>query len=118
MKSDLNVAPIFLKSNKRIEALMFIYFLALLIGAVIERKLKRGMMESEIDSLPTLPEERHSKGPTWEQIARLFEHHDRHAVFAGKTLLKVFSDPLSETQAQVLRLLKISPEVYAAHAQE
>lgn len=107
MKSDLSVAPIFLKNNKRIEALMFVYFLALLVAAVIERKLKEAMVENKIDSLPTLPEGRASKSPTWEQITRLFEHHDRHALFSGKDLVKTFSDPLSDTQLQVLNLLSV-----------
>ena len=36
LKSGLLVAPVFLKKNSRIEALMFVYFLAQLICALIE----------------------------------------------------------------------------------
>ena len=37
LKSGLRVAPIFLKKNDRIEALMFVYFLAQLMCSLLER---------------------------------------------------------------------------------
>jgi transposase len=112
LKSVTQVAPIFLKNNRRIEALMFIYFLALLVAAVIERKLKLAMVNNGIESLPTLPEGRLSKSPTWEQIVRLFEHHHRHALYDGIRSIKTFSDPLAPIQCQVLALLNISTAAY------
>jgi transposase len=45
LKSGLQVAPIFLKKNDRIEALMFVYFLAQLVSALIERQLRNAMRE-------------------------------------------------------------------------
>src|SRR6266705_3074349 len=45
LKSGLQVAPIFLKKNQRIEALMFVYFLAQLVCALIERQLRDTMRE-------------------------------------------------------------------------
>ena len=112
LKSVTCVAPIFLKNNRRVEALMFVYFLALLVSAVIERKLKLAMVDKRVESLPTLPEGRLSKNPTWEQILRLFEHHYRHELYDGKAPIKTFSDPLSPTQSQVLNLLKIPAMAY------
>ena len=37
-KSVLNVAPVFLKSPRRIEAMMFLYFIALMLVSLIERR--------------------------------------------------------------------------------
>jgi hypothetical protein len=91
---------------------MFIYFLALSVAAVIERKLKLAMVNKGIESLPTLPEGRLSKSPTWEQIVRLFEHHHRHALYDGIKSIKTFSDPLAPIQCQVLALLNISTAAY------
>lgn len=112
LKTNLAVAPIFLKKNMRIEALMMVYFIALLVGALIERQLRAAMQENKVASLPTLPEGRQSRTPTWEQLSRLFEHHDRHALFDGKTWVKTFSEDLTPTQRQVLDLMNISQSVY------
>lgn len=112
LKSPLSAAPVFLKSNKRIEALMFVYFMALLVAAVIERKLKAAMVAEKIDALAIFPEGRSSRNPTWEQIVRLFEHHGRHALMDGTRLVKTFSDPLSAIQMQVLGLLAVKSHMY------
>jgi transposase len=45
LKSGLQVAPIFLKKNQRIEALMFVYSLAQLVCALIEPQLRNTMRE-------------------------------------------------------------------------
>src|SRR5215469_204217 len=45
LKSGLRVAPIFLKKNVRIEALMFVYFLAQLVCALLERQLRNAMRQ-------------------------------------------------------------------------
>lgn len=39
-KSVLEAAPVYLKSPQRIEALMFVYFVALLLNALFERELR------------------------------------------------------------------------------
>ena len=41
LKSTLDVAPIWLKKNTRIEALMFLEFIAQMIAALIERDLRK-----------------------------------------------------------------------------
>jgi transposase len=44
------IAPVFLKDEGRIEALFTLYFLALLVQALIERELRLAM--TRIDELP------------------------------------------------------------------
>jgi transposase len=47
-----------LKKNTRIEALMFLEFIAQMVAALIERELRHKMTEKKIDLLCSLPEGR------------------------------------------------------------
>jgi transposase len=107
MKSDYQIAPVFLKKNTRIEALMFVCFIADMIAAIVQRNLRLAMAENNIETLNSLPEERPSKTPTWEHVQRLFASHSKYKIFNGDTLLKTFWDPLSQNQRAVLSLLKV-----------
>ena len=113
LKSTLEVAPVWLKKNSRIEALMFLEYLAQMVAALIERELRQKMLEKKISHLFSLPERRASKTPTIEQVLRLFEHQDKHALYDGDRLIQQFADPLTPVQTQVLELLSIPSAVYA-----
>lgn len=113
LKSTLEVAPVWLKKNTRIEALMFLEYLAQMVAALIERELRQKMLENKITHLFTLPEGRPSKTPTIEQVLRLFENQDKHALYDGDRLIQQFADPLKPEQMQVLQLLSIPADVYA-----
>ena len=112
LKSTLEVAPIWLKKNTRIEALMFLEFIAQMIAALIERAVRQKMVEKKIDLLCSLPEGRASKTPTIEQVLRLFENQSKHALYDGGRLVKQFADPLTPVQSQILQLLSIPTAVY------
>jgi transposase len=112
LKSTLEAAPIRLKRNDRIEALMFALFLAQMVASLIERQIRKEMRRQKIQELPSLPENRKSKTPTTEQMLRLFEHRTYHQLYRGKRFIKQFSDPLTPVQSQVLKLLRISDKNY------
>jgi transposase len=112
LKSILQVAPIFLKKNNRIEALMFVYFIAQAISALIERELRQAMIKYGKQAIQILPEERPSKHPTTEQVLRIFQHQARRLLYSGKKHVQTFSDSLNKIQEEILDLLKIRPEVY------
>jgi len=112
LKSTLEVAPIWLKKNARIEALMFLEFIAQMVAALIERELRHKMTEKKIDLLCSLPEGRGSKTPTIDQVLRLFENQNKHALYDGDRLIKQFADPLTPVQSQILQLLSIPTTVY------
>jgi transposase len=112
LKSTLDVAPIWLKKNTRIEALMFLEFIGQIIAALIERDLRKRMVENKIELLFSLPEGRASKTPTIEQVLRLFENQNKHALYDGDRLVKQFADPLTPVQSQILKLLEIPAAVY------
>jgi len=112
LKSTLDVTPIWLKKNARIEALMYLEFIAQIIAALIERDLRKQMVDKNIELLCSLPEGRPSKTPTIEQVLRLFENQSRHALYDGDCLIKQFADPLTPVQSQILQLLRIPTTIY------
>jgi hypothetical protein len=71
-KTVHEIAPVFLKNEDRVEAFFFLYFIALLVQALIERELRNAMAERGIEELPLYPEERKCRRPTTEQVFRLF----------------------------------------------
>jgi len=113
LKTQFQVAPVFLKSVHRVVALLTIYYLALLVQALIEREIRRGMRETRIDSLPLYPEDRECKAPTTRRIIDLFENiqlHELHTPRSGSPIR--FPTELSALQRDVLRLLHVPETDY------
>lgn len=108
MKSVLEVAPIFLKSNTRIDALVFVYFIAQLIASLVERQIRLAMKQQGISALSILPENRPSKHPSANQILTTFEGCSKHRLYNQQTLIKDFCPDLTKLQSQILSLLNIS----------
>lgn len=111
-KSTLAISPVFLKNNLRVEALMFIYFIAQLVAALMERTLRQNMTRLGIKSIPSLPEGRHSKTPSFAQILDNFANRSKEELYDNGSCLKSFVQPLSELQQLMLRLLDIDATVY------
>jgi transposase len=115
IKSDLQVAPVFLKNNERIEALLLVVYIADLVAALIQRDLRLAMRRNRVHTLHILPEERPTHTPTWEQMQRLFANHCKFELWRGERLVRTFWDDLSEQQQQVLHLLSIPQRSFAAN---
>jgi transposase len=113
-KTVHEIAPVLLKNVGRIEALFTLYFLALLVQALIERELRRAMRRDQIAELPLYPEERRCKRPTTEQILRLFSHTERHVLLRDGRPVQVFSPELTDLQTQVLALLGVPERAFRA----
>jgi transposase len=111
-KSDYQVAPVFLKKTERIEALMFCFYIADLVAAIIQRQLRKAMKNEGIQTLQTLPEQRPSETPTWEQIQRLFANQAKYEVRKNNKLVASFWDELADPQEQVLHLLQVPINLY------
>jgi transposase len=112
IKTVHEIAPVFLKNEGRIEALFTIYFLALLVHALIERELRQAMQRHNIEELPIYPEQRQCKRPTTEQLLRLFSLAERHTLLADGQTIQVFDTELTDLQRQVLTLLGVPLESY------
>ena len=112
LKSVHEIAPVFLKSEARIEALFTLYFLALLVQALIERELRQAMKAANIADIPLYPEARACRRPTTEHILRLFSLAERVTVLTGSQVVRVFPPELTELQRQVLHLLGVPASAY------
>jgi len=111
-KSVLEISPVFLKKNTRIEALMFIFFIAELVAALMERTVRKNMARRHLKAIPILPEGRDSKTPSYAQILDTFAARAKHELYEGNQLIKVFTQPLSEIEQTVLDLLDLDAAVY------
>jgi transposase len=107
LKTDFVVAPVFLKEVSRIQALLCVYFLALLVESLLERELRRAMEREGIESLPLYPEARACRRPTARKVIDLFEDVQRHELSAGRRPAVVFTTKLSRLQRRILRLLNM-----------
>jgi transposase len=112
VKTVHEIAPVFLKNEGRIEALFTLYFLALLVQALIERELRLAMRRDHIEELPIYPEQRQCRRPTTEQILRLFSLAERHALLRGEHTVQLFPPQLTDLQRQVLDLLGVPRSSY------
>jgi transposase len=117
LKTDYQLAPVFLKSPHRIEAMLTVYFLALLVQALLERELRRAMKKDEVDSLALYPEERDCSAPTARKTIDLFEGVQRHELAVRGVAEPVrFAPELSAVQKRVLRLLSVPASDYDIEA--
>jgi len=111
-KTVFEIAPVLLKNEGRIDALFFLYFIALLVQALIERELRTAMKREEIEELPLYPEERVTHRPTAEQILRLYSLTQRHYLYENDRKVQVFEPELTDLQKQVLSLLGVPETAY------
>jgi transposase len=109
-KTTLEVAPVFLKKNTRIEAILFVSFLAQLTTALMERTVRQNMARRGIKALPILPEGRESKTPTVEQIFGQFAACQLISITDENKLLKAIRKPLNPLQQLLLELLNVDPK--------
>lgn len=112
-KTVLEIAPVLLKNESRIEAFFLVFFLALLTQALIERQLRRAMQTSRIDELPLYPEERMTKRPTADQVFRLFSHAQRHTLSENGNVLRAFNPEMTDLQKQILNLIEVPLSAFA-----
>ena len=113
LKTDFEVAPVYLKEASRIQALLCVYFLALLTESLLERELRRAMDHKAIESLPLYPEGRKCRRPTARRLIDLFDDVQRHSLRVGRRPPVVFTTELSRLQRRLLRLLGMT-KVYDA----
>jgi len=111
-KSVLEVAPVFLKKNQRIEAMMFLYFIALMIVSLIERNIRRQMVEEQIEKLPILPARMKTKTPTWNNIRYFFRNVHLALITKDKRILQSTVKGVTKLHHLLLKLLRVPSSVY------
>jgi transposase len=112
LKTDFEVAPVYLKEVRRIEALLCVYFFVLLVEALLERELRQAMQREAIEALPMYPEGRPCRCPTARRLIDLFEPIQRHTLTDGRQAPVVMVTELSRLQRRLLKLLGLSAKDY------
>jgi transposase len=111
-KTVLGVAPVFLKKEKRIEAMLFLYFIALMIVSLVERKIRMNMAMEEIKELSILPQGMNTKKPTWNNIRYFYRNIHYSQIFRDGVCIQAVVKGLVALHEQVNRLLEIPDPVY------
>jgi transposase len=111
-KTVLEVAPVFLKKEKRIEAMLFLYFVALMIVSLIERKIRMNMAGQNIEKLPILPQGMNTKKPTWNNIRYFYRNVHYSQIIKNGICIQAVVKALCDLHEQINRLLEIPDSVY------
>jgi len=112
LKSVLEVAPVFLKKPQRIEAILFLYFLALMVMALMERRIRLNMKEQGIKSLPILPQKAKTEKPTWNNIRYFFKSIIAMSIVIGIDFNRFLVKGLTPNHKLVLDLLEVPIDLY------
>jgi transposase len=112
LKTDFEVAPVYLKAVHRIQALLCMYFFALLVEALLERQLRQAMQKEEIEALPMYPEGRACRWPTARRVLDLFESVQRHTLEQPRQPAEVMVTELTRLQRKLLKLLGLPAKDY------
>jgi transposase len=112
LKTDFRVAPVYLKDVSRIQALLCVYFLVLLVEALVERELRQAMEREGLESLPLYPESRPCRRPTARRVIDLFDDIHRHTLRDDSRTPTLFITELSGLQRRILKLLGIPATAY------
>lgn len=112
-KTVLQVAPVFLKSTRRIEAMLLLFFIALMLLSLIERAIRAQMREQNIKSLPIRSSRMKTDAPTWRVIRLFFENLNLSMVVLNGRTVRTTLKGLTPVHEQVLGLLGVPVDVYS-----
>lgn len=107
MKSIHNAAPLLFKNISRIEANCFVFFIALIMQALIEREVRVHMQQDGTDALPIYPEQRDADRPTTNKIFDLFEPLSTYSIIDDGNIVEEFKDDLNDIQNSILSYLNV-----------
>ena len=113
LKGAQEVAPVYLETAHRIEALLLCHFLAMLTEALIEREIRTAMSSKGLDGIPLYPELRNCPAPSAPRILEIFTDLQRHQLInQDGQIEQTFQPHLSDLQRQVLDLLHTPTSIY------
>lgn len=112
LKSVHQVAPTLFKRVERVEAIMLLFFLALILQAVIEREVRRKMKASNIEALSIYPEHRLAYHPTTAKIFERFQDIANYRVVEDNQVIKVYRDEITDLHKEILGLLGMTEKNY------
>ncbi len=111
-KTILEVAPVFLKKEKRIEAMLFLCFAALMIVSLIERRIRLNMENEKIEKLPVLSQGMNSKKPTRNNIRYFFRNIHLSEIIRDGVIIQAEVKGLTDLRKEINRLLEVPGSIY------
>jgi len=111
-KSILDVAPVFLKKERRIEAVLLLYFFALMIVSLIERNIRLNMTKQKIEKLPILPQKMNTKKPTWNNIRYFCRDIHLSVIIKNKIPIQEDVQGFSDLHKKVCELVEVPSSAY------
>ncbi len=111
-KTILEVAPVFLKKESRIEAVLLLYFFALMIVSLIERKIRMNMAKEKIEKLPILPQGMNTKKPTWNNIRYFCRNIHLALIVQDKIPIQADVKGLNELHKKICELSEVPTTAY------
>ena len=111
-KSVHRAAPLLFKRIDRVEANMFVFFLSLMVQAIIERLVRQQIKDRKLKPLKLYPEERDSPHPTTSQILKTFDGLCTYRITQNDHIIEKYRDQLNRTHLQVLEMLDIKEEEF------
>jgi transposase len=106
------VAPTLFKRVERVEAIMLLFFLALILQAVIEREVRLKMKSSDIDALSIYPEHRLAYHPTTAKIFDRFQDISNYRILEEGKVTKIYRDEITDLHKEILSLLGMTVDDY------
>lgn len=107
-KSVHLAAPLLFKKIERVEANMFVFFIALLIQALLERLLRLRLAQRKAAPLKLYPEDREAPHPTTSQLLKTFDGLSTYLISANDRPTEEYHDDLNQTHRAVLSLLDMT----------
>ncbi|MGH3419718.1 MAG: IS1634 family transposase [Streptosporangiaceae bacterium] len=114
LKGPQQVAPVWLETAHRIEALLLCHFPAMLTEALIEREIRTSMRKRGLHGIPLYPELRNCSAPSANRILEIFTGIQRHHLISDGKIVQTFGPALTPPHQQVLDLLHVPASIYAA----
>ena len=105
-------APTLFKKIERVEAMMLLFFLALILQAVIEREVRKQMNVSKIKALSIYPEHRLAYHPTTAKIFDRFHDISTYQIKTKDRVVEEYRDELTDLQKEILTLLGMTEQDY------
>ncbi len=111
-KSIHNAAPLLFKNVNRVESNLLVFFIALIIQALIEREVRTKMSDDGVSGLLIYPEQREASRPTTNKIIDVFDPVSTYSIIENDQVVEEFRDELTDTQKLILEYLEIPESDY------
>jgi transposase len=113
LKNMFAVAPVWLKKVERVESLLWLHFVVELVGALVEREVRRQMANRGVTRLALYPDGGPTDAPTAAVVFSALEGHRRHRLLDEQgNELRRFHDPLPAAAQEALDLLDVDRTPY------